>query len=107
MPDRRSERRANAGRPDKPAKEYGTPTGTQKPTTRKRPKVGPADPETRRRKIEERVQAGKKESRRRRSATKTQAPKPEPKTVGKPGRSTYDTLRDRGKDTDKAVEDTQ
>ena len=77
-----------------------------KPSTRPRPKAGPADDATRRREIERRVQEGKDASKKARDTevTKAEAPKPETDTVGEPGRSTYDTLRDRGKDTDEAVE---
>ncbi len=106
MPDRRSERRSNAGRPDKPARSYGAPMSTPAPTTAKRRTAGPADAATRRREIERTVQEGKDESKRARAdtATKTDAPKPKAETVGTPGRSTYETLRDRSKDTDEAVE---
>lgn len=107
MPDRRAERRSNAGRPDKPAPSYGAPLSTPKPTTVKRRTAGPAaDAATRRREIERTIQEGKEESRRARAdtATKTEAPKPTPETIGTPGRSTYETLRDRSKDTDAAVE---
>ena len=115
-PDRRAERRANAGRPDKPAAKpvvaHGAPLSTPKPKppSAQRPKAGPADEETRRREIERRVQEGKDASEEARDDTEdtpAAAPKPPPKTVGKPGRSTYDVLRDRGKDTDEAVEETQ
>lgn len=117
--DRRSERRANAGRPDKPAAKpqpptaeekpvvaHGAPLSTPKPSTRPRPKVGPADDETRRREIERRVQEGKDASEQARAdeVKPSVAPKPPPKTIGKPGRPVYDVLRDRGKDTDEAVE---
>lgn len=114
MADRRSERRANAGNPDKPAKKpvaHGAPLSTPRPTNtkRERPKPGPADSATRRREIERRVQEGKDASERARAntATKTDAPKPKPETIGKPGRSTYHTIRDRGKDTDEAVDRAQ
>ena len=114
MADRRSDRRANAGRPDKPEPEkpvvaHGAPLSTPKPSTRPRPKVGPADDETRRREIERRVQEGKdaSEAARDTPVTKSEAPKPPPATIGTPGRSTIDTLRDRGKDTDEAVEEAQ
>lgn len=113
MADRRSDRRTNAGRPDhKPAKKpvvaHGAPLSTPKPTnTKRRRQPGPADAATRRREIERRVQEGQAATRRGIPATKTQAPKPAPATIGKPGRSTYDVLRDRGKDTDEAVERTQ
>ena len=113
--DRRAERRANAGRPDKPAAKpaekpvvaHGAPLSTPKPSTRPRPKVGPADDETRRREIERRVQEGKDASKKARDDTEVTtaaAPKPPPKTIGEPGRSTYDVLKERGKDTDEAVE---
>ena len=107
MADRRSDRRANAGRPDKPVVAHGAPLSTPKPSTRPRPKVGPADDATRRREIERRVQEGKDASEKARDepeATTAAAPKPAPTTIGKPGRSTYDVLKDRGKDTDVAVE---
>jgi len=127
MADRRSERRANAGRPDKPAAKptpkptakpeekpviaHGAPLSTPKPKPpdRQRPKAGPADAETRRREIERRVQEGKdaSEAARDTPVTKSEAPKPPPATIGTPGRSTYDTLKDRGKDTDEAVEEAQ
>ena len=125
MADRRAERRANAGRPDKPAEKpvakpaekpaekpvvaHGAPLSTPVPSTRPRPTPGPADAATRRREIERRVQEGKDASEKARDTqvTKSEAPKPEPETIGTPGRSTYDVLRDRGKDTDEAVERTQ
>ncbi len=114
MADRRADRRANAGRPDTPAEKpvvaHGAPLSTPKPSTRPRPKVGPADDETRRREIELRVQEGKDASEKARDetpATTAAAPKPPPKTIGKPGRSTYDVLKERGKDTDEAVEGSQ
>jgi hypothetical protein len=109
--DRRADRRANAGRPDKPKPVvvHGAPLSTPKPKppSAQRPKAGPADEETRRREIERRVQEGKDASEKARDepeATTAAAPKPAPTTIGKPGRSTIDTLRDRGKDTDEAVE---
>lgn len=113
MADRRADRRANAGRPDKPPEKpvvaHGAPLSTPKPKppSAQRPKAGPADEETRRREIERRVQEGKDASEKARDepeATTAAAPKPPPKTIGTPGRSTIDTLRDRGKDTDEAVE---
>lgn len=106
MADRRAERRANAGRSDKPARSYGAPLSTPKPTTVERRTAGPADAATRRREIERTVQEGREASQKARAdtATETEAPKPEPETIGKPGRSTYETLRDRSKDTDAAVE---
>jgi len=128
MPDRRAERRANAGRPDKPPKKpeakprppkkppkkpptYGAPMDTPKPKPpgRERPTPGPADAETRRREIERRVQEGKEASERARAdqAKPSTAPKPTPETIGEPGRSTYDVLKERGKDTDEAVERAQ
>ena len=113
MADRRSERRANAGNPDpKPAKKpvaHGAPLSTPRPTNIKRPTAGPADAATRRREIARRVQEGKDASARARAntATKTEAPKPKPETIGEPGRSTYHTIRDRGKDTDDAVDRAQ
>jgi len=120
MADRRAERRANAGRPDKPAAKpaekpvvaHGAPLSTPKPKppSAQRPKAGPADEETRRREIERRVQEGKDASEKARDDTEVTtaaAPKPPPKTIGKPGRPAYDVLRDRGKDTDVAVEGEQ
>lgn len=119
MADRRADRRANAGRPDKPAAKpaekpvvaHGAPMDPPKPKppSAQRPKAGPADAATRRREIERRVQEGKDASEKARDTqvTKSEAPKPEPETIGEPGRSTYDVLRDRGKDTDEAVERTQ
>lgn len=107
MADRRAERRRNAGRPDEDVKSYGAPTETPKPTTRRRPKPGPADDATRRRAIEEKVERGKEETRRSRAAEKTDAPKPKPRTVGTPGRSTYDTLKERQKDTMEAADEAE
>ena len=109
MADRRSDRRANAGRPEKPVVAHGAPLSTPRPTNVKRPTAGPAKPGVRRREIERRVQEGKAASKKARSkkVTKATSPKPEPETIGKPGRSTYDVLRDRGKDTDEAVKRTQ
>lgn len=127
--DRRAERRANAGNPDKPPKKpaptprppkkppkkkpptYGAPMDPPKPKPpgRERPKPGPAKPEDRRREIERRVQEGKDASERARAdrVKPSTAPKPTPETIGTPGRSTYDVLRDRGKDIDEAAERTQ
>ncbi len=106
MPDRRAERRSNAGRPDKPARSYGAPLSTPAPTTVKRRTAGPADAATRRREIERTVQEGREASQKARAdtVTKTEAPKPKAETIGTPGRSTYETLRDRSKDIDEAVE---
>lgn len=105
--DRRSQRRANAGRSDKKAEApaYGAPLSTPKPQRKKRPRPGPADAATRRREIARRVQEGQEATRRGIPATKTEAPKPEPTTIGKPGRSTYETLRDRDKDVAETIEE--
>lgn len=71
-----------------------------------RPVVGPADKETRRRMMEEKISRGRKETKRRASerqkgeGKKTGSPKPR---VGEP-KSTYKTLKERGSDISEAVD---
>lgn len=71
-----------------------------------RPIVGPADKETRRKAMEEKITRGRKESKRRATdrqraeGEKTSSPKP---GIGKP-KSTYKTLKERGSDISEAVD---
>ena len=65
-------------------------------------------PEQRRKAIEEQQRKGREESRRRRQEAenrRTGAPKPH-RRIGEP-KSTYDTLKERGEDIDKEVEESQ
>jgi hypothetical protein len=80
---------------------------TSRDAERKQKLESKVAPEERRRLIEEHGERGRSETAERREDKKTEAPKPKPyRTVGEPeGRSTVDILKERGADTEKALEE--